>query len=109
MSDKNQNDKLLERIVELEKENVILSKKLNNFRDIYNNTTIGLYRTDIKGKIINANPPLVKITDWLYVVLWMFALILNILIVSVFAMAIFYNGMDKATPKLALIMQTILP
>ncbi|MDD4149272.1 MAG: PAS domain S-box protein [Bacteroidales bacterium] len=60
MSNKNTNEK----ISELEKENSLLREQLQRIRDVYNNTTIGLYRTNPEGEILLANPPLVKMLGY---------------------------------------------
>jgi PAS domain S-box-containing protein len=60
MSQDNTFNQLQKRVTELEKENFELSDKLNRIKEIYNNTTIGLYRTNPEGDILMANPPLVK-------------------------------------------------
>ena len=54
------NKDITEKISELEKENSLLREQLQRIRDIYNNTTIGLYRTTPKGEVLMANPPLIK-------------------------------------------------
>ncbi len=60
MTDNTEINNLKKKVSELERENAILNNKLIHFQELYNNTTIGLYRTNIDGQILNANPPLVK-------------------------------------------------
>ncbi|MDD2635845.1 MAG: PAS domain S-box protein [Bacteroidales bacterium] len=54
------NTNIHERLLELEKENYLLRSELKSIEEIYNNTTIGLYRTNPEGEILMANLPLVK-------------------------------------------------
>ena len=51
---------LSDKIKKLEQENSFLQSELDRIKEIYNNTTIGLYRTNPKGEILMANTPLVK-------------------------------------------------
>ncbi|MBN2776067.1 MAG: PAS domain S-box protein [Bacteroidales bacterium] len=51
---------LLSKIQKLEQENSYLQSELDRIKEIYNNTTIGLYRTNPDGEILMANSPLIK-------------------------------------------------
>lgn len=52
---------LEKKIAKLEKENSNLNYELKRIKDTYNNTTVGLYRTNPQGEILMANKPLIKL------------------------------------------------
>ncbi len=58
------NNNITERLSQLEKENNLLRNELEGLKEIYNNTTIGLYRTNPEGEILMANPPLTKMLGY---------------------------------------------